>query len=131
YESDAAEASGGRMTVDVDIPARSTVTFGWQDTEQLVLEGIETAAGDLFPVYFLSGDAEGIELQLPVLDTTLAEYSSLAPSPSPTPTPEVPPAPDPAAPAPIPTPTDGTVPEGTDQNPEGTEPGDAVDSGTE
>lgn len=120
YESNAAAAVGGRVTVDLDIPARSTVTFGWQDAEQLVLEGIDTAAGDLFPVYFLSGGAEGVELKIPVLDTTLAEYSTLAPRPSPTPTPE---------PVPIPTPTDGTPPEGTDQNPGGTAPGDAVGSG--
>ncbi|MCU1437501.1 MAG: hypothetical protein JWP66_588 [Naasia sp.] len=124
YESTSPDAQNGRVTVDLSIPARSTVTFGWQDTEQLVLEGIDTQAGALFPVYFVSGETEGVERQLPVLDTTLAEYSDLAPSPSPTPTPT-------PTPEPIPTPVAGTVPEGTDQNPDGTEPGDAVDSGTE
>jgi Glycosyl hydrolase family 30 beta sandwich domain len=116
YESGGAAS---RETVDLSIPANSTVTFGYGESEQLVLEGIDTQPGALFPVYFQSGDSEGAALEVPVLDTMLAEYDGLTPSPTPTPTPT-------AVPVPAPTPTEGTIDEG-DNSGEG-EPGDSVDT---
>ncbi|WP_210507203.1 DNA modification methylase [Naasia sp. SYSU D00057] len=117
YES----ATAGRSTVDLTIPANSTVTYGWGDSDQIVFEDIDTIPGALFPVYFQSGDSEGADLQVPVLDTTLAEYNNLTPSPSPTPTPT-----PTAEPVPAPTPTEGTIDEG-DNSGEG-QPGDSVDT---
>jgi hypothetical protein len=118
YES---ARAGGRSTVDVSIPAQATVTFGYGDSDQLVLEGIDATPGGLFPVYFQSGSSEGADLQVPVLDTALAEYEGLTPSPIPTPvrTPT-------ASPVPAPTPTPGTIDEG-DNTGEG-QPGDSVDT---
>jgi hypothetical protein len=122
YESSAATASKGRSTVTVRVPSHSTVTFGYGKSEQVVLEDIDTTPGALFPVYFTSGDSEGADLAVPVLDTTLAEYDGLLPSASPTPIPT-----PTAVPVPIPTPTAGTVPEG--DNTGDTAPGDSVDAG--
>ncbi|BDZ44849.1 hypothetical protein [Naasia aerilata] len=126
YESSSATAANGRETVRVNVPEFSTVTFGYDESEQVVLEDIDTTPGALFPVYFTSGNSEGAELKVPVLDTTLAEYDGLTPSPSPTavPTPSATPT---AVPVPIPTPTEGTAPEG--DNSGDTAPGDSVDSG--
>ncbi len=115
-------ASGGRTTVDLSVPSQSTVTYGYGDSDQTVLEGIDTAPGALFPVYFQSGSSEGANLQVPVLDTALAEYDDLTPSPSPTPSPT-------ASPVPAPTPSPGTIDEGDNQGE--TNPGDSVDSGEE
>jgi len=113
YASDAA-ASGGRNTVNLSVPAHSTVTYGYRDSEQLVLEGIDTTPGALFPVFFQSGSSEGIDLDVPVLDQKLAEYNDLTPSPTPTPRPTptsaAVPTPSPTAvPIPAPTPTASTV----------------------
>ncbi len=117
-------ASGGRTTVDLTVPGQSTVTYGFGESDQIVLEGIDTTPGALFPVYFQSGTAEGSQVPLPVLDTTLAEYRTLAPSPSPTPEPS-----PSASPVPAPTPSPGTIDEGDNQGDTG--PGDSVDSGEE
>lgn len=114
--------SAGRTSIDLTIPSQSTVTYGYGESDQIVLEGIDTTPGALFSVYFQSGSAEGRDLPVPVLDTTLAEYRTLTPSPTPTPSPT-------ASPIPAPTPTPGTADAG--DNTGGTQPGDSVDSGEE
>ncbi|WP_210479612.1 hypothetical protein [Naasia sp. SYSU D00948] len=116
------EGTAGRTTIDLTIPGQSTVTYGYGDSDQIVLEGIDTIPGALFPVYFQSGSSEGSEVRVPVLDTVLEEYRTLTPSPSPTPSPT-------ASPIPAPTPTEGTIPDG--DNTGETDPGDSVDSGEE
>lgn len=121
YKSTSSTAAAGRASVNLTVPASSTVTYGFKTSDQVVLEGIDTQPGALFPVYFQSGNAEGSELGVPVLDATLSEYSTLTPSPSPAPV-----APS-AVPTPINTPTPGTEPEGDDTG--DTAPGDSVDSG--
>lgn len=121
YESSAATASNGRETVTVRVPKFSTVTFGYEKSQQVVLEDIDVTPGALFPVYFTSGDSDGTELRVPVLDSSLPEYSSLTPSPSPTPIPT-----PTAVPVPIPTPTAGTAPQGDNSGTPA--PGDSVDS---
>ncbi len=115
-------ASGGRTSIDLTVPSQSTVTYGYGDSDQIVLDEIDVTPGALFPVYFQSGSAEGAQVPVPVLDTSLAEYSTLAPSPSPTPSPT-------ASPVPAPTPSPGTIDEG--DNTGETDPGDSVTSGEE
>ena len=115
YESSA--APGGRRTVTLPVAARSVETIGAEGSQQLVLEGIDTTPGALFPVFFSSGNAEGAQVKVPVLDPTLAEYQGLLPSPSPTPTPVI-------TPTPIATPT--PVPGGNSGTPA---PGNSVSSG--
>jgi hypothetical protein len=106
YES----AAAGRSTVDLSIPAHSTVTYGYGQSQQLVLTGIDTKPGALFPVFFQSGTSEGTNLQVPVLSTGQSTYATLTPSPTPTPKPTPTPAasgaPAPSgSPIPAPTPT--------------------------
>lgn len=122
YESTAATAVGGRASFDIAVPAQSVIstsTAGESDSTQIVLEDIDAPAGSLFTVFLQTGSSEGVELQLPVLDDTLAEYDGLLPSPSPTPTPTPTPV---VVPEPIPTPTIGSEPE---------PPAGGVDEGTE
>jgi hypothetical protein len=76
---------GGREAQTIDIEAGTTVTVGVDDIEGIdvlepvLLEGIDADPGSLLPVYFQYGSAEGIEVQVPVLDSRLPEYSDLAP----------------------------------------------------
>jgi hypothetical protein len=99
-------AAAGRSTVALSIPAHSTVTYGFGTSQQLVLNGIDTRPGALFPIFFQSGSAEGIDLKVPVLGTGQSTYATLTPSPTPTPTPAPSGAPAPSAsPIPAPTPT--------------------------
>src|SRR4051794_1810489 len=102
YES---SATPGRSTVDLSVPAHSTVTYGYGKNEQLVLEGIDAEPGALFPLFFQSGSSEGTDLEVPVLDASVSPYETLTPSPSPTPTPTPRPAPTGA-----PTPSGSTIP---------------------
>ena len=76
---------GGGDTQTIEIEAGNAVALGVDDVEgddvlePLLLEGIDTQPGGLLPMYFQYGDAEGIEMQVPVLDARLPEYADLAP----------------------------------------------------
>lgn len=114
YESSSDEAVSGRVSFDVEVPGQSVVTTSaGEDDQQIVLEDIDAPAGSLFSVFVQSGDAQGVELRVPVLDTTLSEYDALQPTPqsTPTPTPTI-------VSTPIPTPTVGTEPEAPLTEPE-------------
>ncbi|KFF58764.1 hypothetical protein JF66_16135 [Cryobacterium sp. MLB-32] len=79
------EAGGQKVTTNVTIRANSTVTIGTKDRPSVLLENIDSAPGDLFPVFLQYGDETGVELLLPVLDgTTGAQYADLLPTPTPT-----------------------------------------------
>lgn len=67
------------QTVEVEVEAGASLVLGGGDEEPLLLEGIDTEPGSFLPVYFQYGDAEGAEKLVPVLDSSLPEYSSLAP----------------------------------------------------
>ncbi len=54
---------------------------------QAVLEGIDTPPGSLLKIYVQYGTVPGKQFEVPVLDASLLEYTSLIPSPMPTPTP--------------------------------------------
>lgn len=76
---------GGGETVEIEIESGSTVNLGVDEVEGIdvvepvLLEGIDTEVGGLLPMYFQYGDAEGVEKQVPVLDSRLPEYADLAP----------------------------------------------------
>ncbi|MCD2444251.1 DNA modification methylase [Agromyces sp. SYSU K20354] len=76
-------SSGDTQTIEV--AAGSTVGLGAADVEgidvldPILLEGIDTQPGGLVDIYFQYGSAEGIEIGVPVLDSSLPEYSDLAP----------------------------------------------------
>ena len=47
-----------------------------------MLDDLDTAPGQLFPVFFQYGDVTGSQLQVPVLDESSDFYAGLLPSPS-------------------------------------------------
>jgi hypothetical protein len=80
------DAAGTKTTVTVKLPAGKATQIGYGDDGQEYLADIGTDAGGLLPVYFQYGDVAGKQLQLPVLDGTLPQYTELLPTPTPTPT---------------------------------------------
>ena len=101
------ENSEGKQNLEITVRPRGLIGLSLNDLEPKVLRGIDAAPGSLFPVYFQTGDASGVQLRLPVLDTQLAYYSTLAPTPAPTPTAT---APAPTAETPSGAPTATTAP---------------------
>jgi hypothetical protein len=98
YESDS-----GKVTDQVTVEERSTVTLGAQDSPSVTLRDVDAQPGSLFPVFVQYGDETGAELLVPVLEGTLSEYSTLTPTPLPTLVPSA--VPQTGTPTPAPTPT--------------------------
>jgi hypothetical protein len=95
-----------KVNRNVTILADSTTEIGVEGGENLAVEGLNATAGSLFPVFFQYGDLTGTELLVPVLDGSLAEYSSLVPTGTPAPSATA----TPEATVPSPTPEATTVP---------------------
>jgi hypothetical protein len=75
------EATGGgsdRETVAVDAEPGLT-RFGAEDSETIVFESIEATPGSLAKVYIQYGDAEGVEMDVPVLNGDQETYADLVP----------------------------------------------------
>lgn len=69
-----------RQTATLVLPAQPELTqVGTSLDNQLIVEDENLIAGALFPVYFQHGDAQGEQLNVPVLDGTLPEYELLVP----------------------------------------------------
>ncbi|PPL19702.1 hypothetical protein [Microterricola pindariensis] len=75
YESD-----GSKETETVTLEPSSSTPFGLPDGEQITLVDMGTQPGALLPVYFQSGQSEGKQLLVPVLDASLPEYADLVPT---------------------------------------------------
>jgi hypothetical protein len=102
------DTTAGRETSTITV-ARGATIFDSGENQTFVMENLDDATpGSLYPVYFQYGDAEGIEVQVPVLGTELQEYSTLVPTP--TSTPENTPTPD-ATPEPGATPEPTSTPD--------------------
>lgn len=104
YDGTAADGTTGKVDTRIQLDAGEVRTFGSSDTRQLILKGINSKPGSLFPVYVQYGVQTGQEMMVPVLDGSLPEYSTLLPSPLPTSTPSVAPTMTPV-PSPSATPT--------------------------
>lgn len=63
----------------VRVPANSVISFGSDETEPLLLEGIELLPGTDVPGFFASGDSEGALVSLPILDGGLDYLAPLVP----------------------------------------------------
>jgi hypothetical protein len=63
----------------IRVPANTTVSLGTAETKPLLLEGIDTMAGANLPMFFQSGDSEGVLFNVPVLDGSLDYYGDLLP----------------------------------------------------
>ena len=76
---------GGGQTQQIEVEAGATVALGTDEVEGIdvvepvLLENMNAEVGGLLPMYFQYGDAEGVEKQVPVLDSRLPEYADLAP----------------------------------------------------
>ena len=68
-----------KATEKIRVPANTTVSLGTAETEPLLLEGIETKPGSNLPMFFQSGDSEGVLFAVPVLDGSLDYYGDLLP----------------------------------------------------
>ena len=62
----------------VRVPANTTVSLGVTD-DPLLIEGLDAQAGSDVLVYFQSGDDEGVEAAVPVLDGELDYLSEFVP----------------------------------------------------
>jgi hypothetical protein len=67
----------------VRVPANSSVSLGDGDTAPLTIDAVPVAPGANLPVYFQSGDSQGVLYQVPVLDGGLDYYGELLPTPTP------------------------------------------------
>ncbi|PZU27694.1 MAG: DNA modification methylase [Microbacterium sp.] len=70
-------AGGTEKTVRV--PARSTVSLGFDGAEPLLFEGLDAAPGVDLDVTFRSGDGDTIVYSVPVLDGTLPYLEEFVP----------------------------------------------------
>lgn len=92
-------AAGQKVTQQVTVAPKATVSVGTPDVPAVTLANIDAKPGALFPVFMQYGQETGVELLVPVLDGTLGQYSTLVPTATPTPTAQTP------TPAVTPTPT--------------------------
>ena len=70
---------GSKTTETIRVPANSTVSLGTEETDPLPLEGIDTKPGANLPMFFQSGDSDGVLFDVPVLDGSLDYYGDLLP----------------------------------------------------
>ena len=63
----------------IRVPANGVVSLGTEETDALPLEGIDSAPGTNLPMFFQSGDSEGVLYAVPVLDGSLDYYGDLLP----------------------------------------------------
>jgi hypothetical protein len=75
---------GKKVTKHYHVRAGGVKTYGDTEDDQIILQGIGTKAGELYPVWFQYGDHTGKRLLLPILDGTWSTYKGLLPTPVPT-----------------------------------------------
>ncbi|MEU1970705.1 DNA modification methylase [Microbacterium sp. NPDC019599] len=66
------------VTESIRVPANTTVSLGVTE-DPLLVEGLGAKPGSDVLVYFQSGDAEGVEVAVPVLDGTLDYLAPFVP----------------------------------------------------
>ena len=76
------DANSNKVNKSVFVNPGAVTSLGGEDSEQLVFENLDTAPGQLFPMFVQYDDVTGSQLQVPVLDQTVDFYKGLMPSPS-------------------------------------------------
>ncbi|MGR0319090.1 hypothetical protein [Agromyces sp. ZXT2-3] len=66
-------------TFEIDVDGGETVSLGTAEEEPLLIENLDAEVGGLISVYLQAGSAEGVEINVPVLDGRLPEYEDLVP----------------------------------------------------
>ncbi|MDN3311065.1 DNA modification methylase [Microbacterium oryzae] len=69
----------GDESTTVRVPADSVVSLGTAAEDPLLLDAIDTVPGATLPIYFQSGDAEGVLTEVPVLNGCLEQFEDLVP----------------------------------------------------
>lgn len=64
----------------VRVPARTTVSLGFEDVDPLLFTDLDTHSGATLPVTFQSGDGEAVEYEVPVLDGALDYLAPFVPT---------------------------------------------------
>ncbi|GAA3734084.1 hypothetical protein GCM10022239_07790 [Leifsonia bigeumensis] len=72
-------ADKAKVDDTVYVNAGSVASFGGQDSDRILLTGIDAPAGSLFPVFIQYGDVTGKQLWVPVLDGSMSQYAPLVP----------------------------------------------------
>ena len=76
------DASSTKVNHSVFVGAGEVTSLGGEDAKQLVLQNLDTAPGQLLPVFVQYDNVTGSQLQVPVLDESFDFYKGLLPSPS-------------------------------------------------
>ncbi|MGO1839907.1 MAG: DNA modification methylase [Candidatus Microbacterium stercoravium] len=69
----------GTGDASFDVPAGETVSLGSSE-EPYLISDLDVLPGSTVSMFFQPGDAEAVELEVPVLDNCLTEYADLAPN---------------------------------------------------
>lgn len=72
-------ASGEKVNQAVYVNSKSVKSFGGENDAKILMTGIDTSAGALFPVFVQPEGETGKLLAVPVLDGSASEYSALLP----------------------------------------------------
>lgn len=64
----------------VRVPARTTVSLGFDGADPILFENLDTQAGADIDMTFQSGDGEGVRQAVPVLDGTLDYLTDFVPA---------------------------------------------------
>ncbi len=67
------------IALSVRVPAGDTLSLGTEETAPLPISGLDTPAGATVPIFFQSGDGDGVITDIPVLDGTLDYLAPLVP----------------------------------------------------
>ena len=70
---------GDTIEKQIRVPANTVLSLGTEDTEPLLIKGLDTLPGADITTFFQSGDAEGALASVPVLDGGLAYLAPLVP----------------------------------------------------
>jgi len=71
----------GNGDASIDVPAGETVSLGGADEPELI-SSLDAMPGSTISMFFQPGDAEAVEIEVPVLNNCLTEYAALAPNDS-------------------------------------------------
>lgn len=74
------EVGEARTPAIMRVPANSVVSLGTPGTPPLELEGFNAKPGAVVPIYFQSGEVDGVSTDIPVLNGALPYYATLAPT---------------------------------------------------
>ncbi|WP_439591968.1 DNA modification methylase [Microbacterium sp.] len=70
---------GDTVSKTIRVPANSVLSLGSDETEPVLIQGVEMRPGADIPGFFTSGDGDGALVSLPILDGQLDYLADLVP----------------------------------------------------